>query len=129
VQRAGGEGFSHNEINPDDISNRMIQLWVLPEQKGERAAYQYYQPLPGKVTRVYGGSINQNDTLASHTIIEIVSLSPAQEFIIKMPFLAYLTVGNGTANNLDIKDGDLIKDDQLIFIAKSDVHLIVIYET
>ena len=32
VQRAGGEGFSHNEINPDDIENRMIQLWVVPEQ-------------------------------------------------------------------------------------------------
>ena len=31
VQRAGGEGFTHNEINPDDAKNRMIQLWVLPE--------------------------------------------------------------------------------------------------
>ena len=26
VQRAGGEGFSHNEINPDSSKNRMIQL-------------------------------------------------------------------------------------------------------
>ena len=26
VQRAGGEGFSHNEINPDDEKNRMIQF-------------------------------------------------------------------------------------------------------
>ena len=34
VQRAGGEGFSHNEVNPDDTENRMIQLWVLPEDKG-----------------------------------------------------------------------------------------------
>ena len=25
VQRAGGEGFSHNEINPDDYKNRMLQ--------------------------------------------------------------------------------------------------------
>ena len=28
VQRAGGEGFSHNEINPDTQKNRMIQLWL-----------------------------------------------------------------------------------------------------
>lgn len=31
AQRAGGEGFSHNEINPDNKKNRLIQLWVLPE--------------------------------------------------------------------------------------------------
>ncbi len=35
VQRAGGEGFTHNEINPDDAKNRMIQIWVLPESQGE----------------------------------------------------------------------------------------------
>lgn len=35
VQRAGGEGFSHNEINPDDVENRLIQIWALPERNGE----------------------------------------------------------------------------------------------
>jgi redox-sensitive bicupin YhaK (pirin superfamily) len=39
VQRAGGEGFSHNEINPDDNWNRMLQLWVLPEVPGQTADY------------------------------------------------------------------------------------------
>ena len=39
VQRAGGEGFSHNEINPDSTKNRMLQLWVLPEVAGELAGY------------------------------------------------------------------------------------------
>ncbi len=34
VQRAGDEGFRHNEINPDDEWNRMIQIWVLPEEAG-----------------------------------------------------------------------------------------------
>ena len=28
VQRAGGEGFEHNEINPDDVENRMIQIGI-----------------------------------------------------------------------------------------------------
>jgi redox-sensitive bicupin YhaK (pirin superfamily) len=35
VQRAGGEGFSHNEINPDGDWNRLIQLWALPEVAGQ----------------------------------------------------------------------------------------------
>ena len=34
VQRAGGEGFAHNEVNPDNKENRMIQLWVTPEKSG-----------------------------------------------------------------------------------------------
>jgi redox-sensitive bicupin YhaK (pirin superfamily) len=55
VQRAGGEGFSHNEINPDENWNRMIQLWVLPEQAGQPADYKVYQPVTGELTRIYGG--------------------------------------------------------------------------
>jgi len=47
AQRAGGEGFSHNEINPDDSENRMIQLWVLPEKSGQAAGYKLYSPVDG----------------------------------------------------------------------------------
>ena len=125
VQRAGGDGFSHNEINPDNTHNRMIQLWVLPEEKGQAADYRLYKTQPGQVTRVYGGKDDQNDTLASHTTIEIVSLEPSQVFILKSPFLAYLTVGTGTDNTLELKEGDLIKGDQIYFKATSDVTMIV----
>ena len=128
VQRAGGEGFSHNEINPDDSSNRMLQLWVVPEQKGERAAYKLYKLKTGKVTRVYGGSDDQSDTFSSHTVIEVVSLNPTQEFALEKSCLAYLTVGKATANNLNLEEGDLLRGDQLSFKAQSDVILIVIYE-
>ena len=38
VQRAGGEGFNHNEINPDNTNNRMLQVWALPEEKGQPAS-------------------------------------------------------------------------------------------
>ena len=34
VQRAGGDGFSHNESNPDDTENHFLQLWVLPYTDG-----------------------------------------------------------------------------------------------
>ena len=128
VQRAGGEGFSHNEINPDDSSNRMLQLWVLPEQKGERAAYKLYKPRTNGVTRIYGGAIDQSDTIPSHTVIEIASLKISQDFVLEKPFLAYLAVGNAVVNDLDLEVGDLFKGDQLSFKAKSDVILIVIHE-
>ncbi len=51
VQRAGGEGFSHNEINPDDETNKLIQLWVLPEVSGQKAGYKAYQPVIGNRVR------------------------------------------------------------------------------
>lgn len=127
VQRAGGEGFSHNEINPDDTFNRMIQLWVLPEQVGERAAYKLYTIVQGKVMRVYGGSTEQSDTLPSHTAIDVVSLNPSQEFILEKPFLIYLVVGKGSENNLEFNEGDLIKGEKILFKAESDVKLIAIY--
>ena len=126
VQRAGSDGFAHNEINPTYTHNRMIQLWVLPEEKGQPAEYKHYKTKPGHITRVYGGEDDQDDTLVNHTTIEIVSLSPSQVFILKSPFLAYLTVGKGTNNTLDFKEGDLIKGDQIYFRAASDVTMIVI---
>jgi len=129
VQRAGGEGFSHNEINPDDTTNRMLQLWVLPEHLGERAAYRLYKPVTGQVTRIYGGNIDQNDTFPSKTIIEIVSLKANQSFQLQHAFIAYLAIGKGTANDLDMIEGDLFKHDKFSFIAESDVTMIVIYIT
>jgi len=128
IQRAGGEGFSHNEINPDNSINRMLQMWVLPEQKGEAAAYKIYKLGTTEVTRIYGGSSDQSDTFSSHTVIEIASLKASQKFALEVPFLAYLAKGTATVKNLDIEDGDLFQGDQLNFTAKSDVILIVIYE-
>ena len=43
VQRAGGEGFAHNEVNPDDKENRIIQMWVTPEKSGQPADYKSYR--------------------------------------------------------------------------------------
>ena len=39
VQRAGAEGFRHNEVNPNNEQNHMIQLWVLPDEKDQPAGY------------------------------------------------------------------------------------------
>ena len=71
VQRAGGEGFAHNEVNPDDKENRMIQIWVTPEKSGEPAGYKSYSLQQGRVTRVYGGDDDQVETFVSKTILDV----------------------------------------------------------
>lgn len=124
VQRAGGEGFSHNEINPDDKWNRMIQLWVLPEQAGQAAGYKVYQPEKGKLTRIYGGD---NADFPSQTKIAVAVLSEGQKVSIDEPFIAYITRGSGIANKSLINNGELIRGDTLNFEASGDVQLIVVH--
>ncbi len=123
VQRAGGEGFSHNEVNPDDHWNRMIQLWILPETPGESAAYKVYRPESGKLSRIYGGS---HHLFASKTRMDIAVLEAEQTIHIAEPLLAYLTRGSGTANGVGVSEGDLMRSDHLDFTANGDAQLIVI---
>ncbi len=127
VQRAGGEGFSHNEINPDDRENRMIQLWVLPEQPGQPAGYKYYNPVPGNVTRVYGGPAGQNDTYPAKTVIDVSLLKAEQSTSVPGDYLAYFVTGAGDANGQTVQDGDLVRGEDLLFSASQDTHLITVY--
>ncbi|MFQ5598659.1 MAG: pirin family protein [Nitrospiria bacterium] len=126
VQRAGGEGFSHNEVNPDDRQNRMIQIWVLPDKPGEPAGYKTHAPKWGEVTRVYGGGTGQTETFASNTFIDIALLKKGQRFKSDRPFMAYLTTGKGAANTFTIQDGDLLRGERLLFEAKEDVQMIIV---
>jgi redox-sensitive bicupin YhaK (pirin superfamily) len=129
VQRAGGEGFSHNEINPDDEWNRMIQLWVLPEQPGQPADYKVYHPITGELTRIYGGGDSEQADFPARTKIDVAVLKSGQNIIVDEPFLAYITRGNGVANDESIKDGDLIRGEALTFEANDDVQLIVVHNS
>ena len=127
VQRAGSEGFSHNEVNPDNDWNRMIQLWVLPEEVGQSANYKVYQPRQGESTRIYGG-FDGNDTFHSHTQIDVALLQRNESIEFKGEFIAYITRGKGQANNEEMTDGDMIAGENLAFIALEDVQLIVIQD-
>jgi redox-sensitive bicupin YhaK (pirin superfamily) len=126
VQRAGGEGFSHNEINPDGEWNRMIQLWVLPEVSGQAASYKVYTPTDGKLTRIYGGENTADTDFPSKTRIDIGLLSRGQQIEVNEPFLAYLTRGKGLANNESVEEGDMIRGEMITFKALEEVQLIVI---
>lgn len=128
VQRAGGDGFKHNEINPDDNCNRMLQMWVLPEKSGETPDYKLYKTKLGKVTRIYGGSKKQGDTFASNTIIEVASLQDGQDYQLDKDFIAYVASGHGTANQLSVKEGDLIRGESLNFLVQEGAELVIIYQ-
>ena len=125
VQRAGGEGFSHNEVNPDGEWNRMIQIWVLPEKAGQSAHYNVYKPKENELTRIYGGGSNHD--FPSETKIDVVLLKKDQEIDINETFMAYITRGKGMANQEQIEDGDLLSGESLNFIALDDVQLIIIH--
>ncbi len=127
VQRAGGEGFSHNEINPDDTGNRMIQIWVLPERAGESAGYKIYHPKETKLMRVYGGSTDQDDTFDSHTLIDVGLLSVGDKVAVDGPFIAYVTRGSGHINGETVADGDLVRGENLEFSAVEPTQLIVVH--
>jgi redox-sensitive bicupin YhaK (pirin superfamily) len=127
VQRAGGEGFSHNEINPDGEWNRMLQLWVLPEVAGQAADYKVYEPVTGGLTRIYGGENDGNTDFPAKTKIEVALLSNGQKIEVNESFLAYVSRGKGLANNEQVEVGDLIRGDAIKFEAMDDVQLIVIH--
>lgn len=127
VQHAGGEGFSHNEINPDNTENRMIQLWALPEEEGQSAGYKVYQLEKGVSTRVYGGEADQDETFPGRTLIDVALLVPGQNVTVEGPFVAYLTRGRGSANGEAVAEGDLIRGDRLAFEASEDGLLIVMH--
>ena len=128
VQRAGSEGFSHNEINPDPSKNRMIQIWVIPETPGEPAAYQVFQARSSGRTRVYGGLPDQDKTLVARTIVEVAHLDAGSDIEQPGRCMVYVTVGGGACGEVSIKEGDLVDTSDFSFTASAETKLILIYE-
>jgi len=130
VQRAGGEGFSHNEVNPDKSKNRMLQLWVLPDESGQPAGYKHYRLRENGITRIYGGKKNQSDTFDSRTTIDIVRLADGESINFDDEILAYVSKGNAEFadenSTFNAEDGDLIRSYQTQINATNDVEIVVV---
>lgn len=125
VQRAGGEGFSHNEVNPNDNWNRLIQIWLLPEESGLKADYKLYQPAANELTRVYGGSADAD--FPAKTKVDIAMLSKGQQLNLDEDFMVYITRGKGIANEDAVEDGDMLRGTELNFTANKETQLIVVH--
>ncbi len=132
VQRAGGEGFNHNEINPDNSRNRMLQIWALPEEAGQPAAYKAYTPEREGVTRIYGGKKSQSETFDSHTLIDIVYLKTGKSIELSGEQLVYIVTGQAgvyersSQRSNQVNNGDLIRANDINITATQDAHLVVI---
>ncbi|MBL4770874.1 MAG: pirin family protein [Planctomycetes bacterium] len=127
VQRAGGEGFTHNEINPDPTENQMIQLWFLPDNPGQPAGYKIYQPEPGGRTQVYGGTQDQEETFDSKTRMDVALVNTAQTIEQKGESMIFITQGHGTIQGKTIEARTLVRGKDLSFTASSAAQLILIY--
>ena len=128
VQRAGSEGFSHNEINPDDSKNRMIQLWMLPESKEEPASYHMFQAKAGERTRVYGGPPDQDETFSARTVVDIAHVSTGESVSQSGRSLVYMVEGRGICQQEDLVEGDLVESRDFNFKASADSKLILVSE-
>jgi len=128
VQRAGGEGFQHNEVNPDNSWNRMIQLWILPEVMGQPASYKKYEIEPAQLTQVYGGKPSDDNLFPARTIMQVGLLGQGQTVSLKGEYMAYLCHGAGRANAQVVGEGALIRGMDLDFMADQASHLILIHE-
>ena len=128
VQRAGSEGFSHNEINPDDAKNRMIQIWVIPEDQDETTDYQMFHAEPGKRMRVYGGPPDQTDTVTARTAIDIANINAGDNVTQSGRSVVYVTSGEGICAGETLTEGDLVETRDFKFEAKTDSKLILAFE-
>lgn len=108
AQRAGGEGFEHNEINPDKSRSRLLQLWALPESSGSAANYKFYNTNNGELQRIYGGSTEQNNSFDSHTVIDTGLVHKDYKVSRKGETLVYVANGEAHVNGQLLKDGDLM---------------------
>ncbi|NIM70375.1 MAG: pilus assembly protein [Xanthomonadales bacterium] len=128
VQRAGGEGFAHNEVNPDATLNRMIQMWVVPERPGEPASYRKYHVPDGQRLRIYGGPGGQQETFAARTVVEVARVSAGHSIGHDSDVLSYVVSGSGRAHGVEVREGHLLSDESLEFTARENCVLILVSE-
>jgi redox-sensitive bicupin YhaK (pirin superfamily) len=127
VQRAGGEGFDHNEINPDESRTRLLQVWALPEASGSAAAYKIYDTNDGQLHRIYGGNTVQTNSFDSHTIIDTGLVYKDFEVNRSGDTMVYVVNGEVMINGQLLKDGDLIRADVIdLKVISDDVHLTLV---
>lgn len=127
VQRAGGEGFDHNEVNPDQSRTRLLQLWALPEASGSAANYKFYNTNNGELHRIYGGTQAQTKSFDSHTVIDTGLVHKDFRLNRQGQSLVYVVNGEAIINGQLMKDGDLIRADHIdLKVISEDVHLTVV---
>lgn len=104
VQRAGS-GMQHNEVNPDAVPNRMLQLWFLPPRQEMEPGYQTFEARRSAMVSVLGG----NGTFDNAAHLRVAWYGNGERLVVDEPCVLYIATGSGKVGNLDIEEGDLIE--------------------
>jgi len=103
VQRAGRQGFEHNEMNPDETPNRIIQIWMKPDQVQDVACHEVRQ-WPSKGSACVYRSSEGN----AATLLEVILLSVGESLRFGRDSGLYLVSGTARIG----KDGDVLVPEQ-----------------
>ena len=86
IQRAGAQGFEHNEVNPDEKPNRIIQIWMQPQLSNGAAQHaQADWPQGGRHCIYRSGD----------TCLDLVKLAEAESLLQAGDYRLYLISGGG----------------------------------
>ena len=127
VQRSGGEGFSHNEINPNASRTHILQIWAVPPHNNGNAAYKVYDLAINQLKTIYGGAPNQDETFDSPTLIKIGLFKQHKKLSVSHDNLIYIATGNVLIDGNEIKAGSLISEASAeLEVISNHAHLTVI---
>jgi hypothetical protein len=122
IQRAGAQGFEHNEVNPDERPNRIIQIWMQPQQsQGEAQHIQSGWPKQGRRC-VY----RSNDTC-----LDLVTLAEAESLVQSGDYRLYLVSGAGVLTDAggaeQVSVEALVSGENLQFQASATTRAALVY--
>ena len=122
VQKAGLEGFMHNEKNTGTSTTRMLQMWLLPQEEKPEASFRIYKAEKSKKIRVYGNEDNNS------TQLELISLEKDQEATIENHSLIYIVTGKVETDDQVISGGHLLETESIKIRAIEESILLTFFE-
>lgn len=122
VQKAGKEGFVHNEKNTGKTTTRMLQMWLLPEEEQPKASFRIYKAEKGKKVSVYGREDNNNTQLV------LAYLEGEEAMNISQKSFIYVIKGEISIANEIIKEGTIIELNEAIVTAQGESLLLIVFE-
>lgn len=131
VQRAGTTGFEHNEINPDNDFNRLIQIWALPHTARNEASYENYHCAMNQQKRVYASTLDHNTDNQATTTVDILRPSTGVPLVFPHDILLFcgageIRVSEHGSSPQDIRGPALIKAKNLSIETLNDAWLVAI---
>ncbi|NER15419.1 nuclease PIN [Leptobacterium flavescens] len=122
VQKAGLEGFMHNEKNTGDTPTRMLQMWVLPQEEKPEASFRIYKAEKGKRIKVYGQEDNNS------TQLELAYLEDTQKIDIGPRSLVYVIKGDIIADGEPVSEGHILEVNASEIRSDKESVLLIAYE-